>query len=353
MNYFSSIGQFMLYSPQLPPHGFIACTARHGHHMINATSDASRNHCQPPRPSFEHAFCGHLVHEINQANHGDCHGMHPKTPIEAHCGNADNTPATGDMAHLGSDAPHDIDSLLPEIIEISPDEAVSELDAIISNLGNSPKFSELESLCQGSLSSPAEEAPTEYNDFLVADEFWHEVPLAPNTAITGADGMAEWPDIESPLLSVPLNGSTGEDHPCSTDAEVTVAEVLPSPAASSIEVVPQQQPESDLHVDLCEGSLDICRPLKCSFAACSSKVLFTRPCDLAKHYRQHFRRFFCRVEGCSSSRTNEAAGFATKKDRLRHEATHDPSIVCEGCGKKFSRHDNLRDHERRLHGRNT
>jgi hypothetical protein len=83
--------------------------------------------------------------------------------------------------------------------------------------------------------------------------------------------------------------------------------------------------------------------LKCTFENCTSKVTFTRRCDLAKHYKQHFRRHYCRLDGCSS------AGFATKKDRDRHERTHNPSIECEYCNRKFSRQDNLRDHVRRRH----
>ena len=86
------------------------------------------------------------------------------------------------------------------------------------------------------------------------------------------------------------------------------------------------------------------KALQCTFKGCTSKMTFTRQCDLGKHYRQHFRRYSCRVERCVAS-----AGFATKKDRARHEQTHNPSILCKHCGRKFSRQDNLRDHVRRRH----
>ncbi|KAF1361718.1 hypothetical protein EJ07DRAFT_153935 [Lizonia empirigonia] len=98
------------------------------------------------------------------------------------------------------------------------------------------------------------------------------------------------------------------------------------------------------------------RTLSCPFTGCPSRVLFTRACDVNKHYRQHFKRFFCRIEGCHMSekpagmgRSHGAAGFATKKDRLRHENSHDPSIICGICGKAFSRADNLQDHKKRIH----
>ncbi|KZL81491.1 c2h2 type zinc finger protein [Colletotrichum incanum] len=98
---------------------------------------------------------------------------------------------------------------------------------------------------------------------------------------------------------------------------------------------------------------------RCPFPGCASKLLFTRQCDLTKHYKQHFRRFFCRAEGCSMSASMSsnakqaglAAGFSTNKDRLRHEKMHNPSVVCEQCGRLFSREDNYRDHFRRLHSR--
>jgi len=49
-------------------------------------------------------------------------------------------------------------------------------------------------------------------------------------------------------------------------------------------------------------------------------------------------------------------GFSSKKDRVRHEAKHNPRILCEWigadggmCGRKFSRVDNMKDHVRRIH----
>ena len=97
--------------------------------------------------------------------------------------------------------------------------------------------------------------------------------------------------------------------------------------------------------------------LCCPHPGCSSKVLFTRQCDLDKHYRLHFRKYFCRVTGCGVTRrsNHQAArtaqiGFPTIKDRDRHEKRHHPSFRCHYCMKLFSRWDNLKDHCRRRHG---
>ena len=51
-----------------------------------------------------------------------------------------------------------------------------------------------------------------------------------------------------------------------------------------------------------------------------------------------------------------SGGFSSKKDRARHEAKHNPRILCEWmgeggerCGRRFSRVDNMKDHVRRIH----
>lgn len=85
---------------------------------------------------------------------------------------------------------------------------------------------------------------------------------------------------------------------------------------------------------------------RCAYPGCSSQAIFTRGCDLRKHYRRHAKTLFCRVAGCTAE-----GGFSSRKDRDRHEASHRPEIPCEwrGCGRMFSRVDNMRDHVRRIH----
>lgn len=87
---------------------------------------------------------------------------------------------------------------------------------------------------------------------------------------------------------------------------------------------------------------------RCAYPGCSSRAVFTRGCDLRKHFNRHSKHLFCRHEGCPQS---TEGGFSSKKDRARHEAKHNPGVLCEweGCGRIFSRVDNMKDHVRRIH----
>ena len=110
---------------------------------------------------------------------------------------------------------------------------------------------------------------------------------------------------------------------------------------------------------------------RCAYPGCTSRALFTRGCDLRKHFNRHSKHLFCRVDGCPQSEACAVAeasgrrgsvaaggggGFSSKKDRARHEAKHNPGIRCEWrgaegeeCGRVFSRMDNMKDHVRRIH----
>ena len=108
---------------------------------------------------------------------------------------------------------------------------------------------------------------------------------------------------------------------------------------------------------------------RCAYPGCTSRAMFTRGCDLRKHFNRHSKHLFCRVDGCPQSEACAVAdssgrrgslsgggGFSSKKDRARHEAKHNPGIRCEWrgsegeeCGRVFSRMDNMKDHVRRIH----
>lgn len=136
---------------------------------------------------------------------------------------------------------------------------------------------------------------------------------------------------------------------------------------------------------------------RCAYPSCTSRAIFTRGCDLRKHYNRHSKHLFCRIKGCpqsesaciaaaqqstrsgssshrdisrqnssnsGSSRSRSTSdfltsgGFSSKKDRARHEAKHNPGIRCEWhgpngeeCARMFSRMDNMKDHVRRIHNK--
>ena len=92
------------------------------------------------------------------------------------------------------------------------------------------------------------------------------------------------------------------------------------------------------------------RSWRCTYPGCRSKVTFQRGCDLRKHYKRHSKTLFCRYSECPKSLSD---GFSSEKDRIRHEAKHNPTIKCEwdGCFRLFSRKDNMKDHVRRVHQR--
>ncbi|KAL1846192.1 hypothetical protein Plec18170_009308 [Paecilomyces lecythidis] len=87
---------------------------------------------------------------------------------------------------------------------------------------------------------------------------------------------------------------------------------------------------------------------RCAYPGCTSRAVFTRGCDLRKHFNRHSKHLFCRYEGCPQA---TEGGFSSNKDRTRHEAKHNPGILCEwdGCSRVFSRVDNMKDHVRRIH----
>ena len=94
------------------------------------------------------------------------------------------------------------------------------------------------------------------------------------------------------------------------------------------------------------------RSWRCAHPGCNSQAIFTRGCDLRKHFRRHTKSLFCRHEDCPQS---TEGGFSSRKDRDRHEAKHRPGVQCqwEGCERVFSRVDNMKDHVRRIHRKAT
>lgn len=142
-------------------------------------------------------------------------------------------------------------------------------------------------------------------------------------------------------------------------------------------LLPHRSSSSSLHaygIPIRSADTSSVQAWRCAFPNCTSRAVFTRGCDLRKHYNRHSKHLFCRVDGCPQSeaacvrvaqeqaiqagadasdpsKLAVSGGFSSKKDRARHEAKHAPSIRCEfpDCGRVFSRMDNMKDHCRRIH----
>ncbi|KAJ9655322.1 hypothetical protein H2198_005777 [Neophaeococcomyces mojaviensis] len=149
-------------------------------------------------------------------------------------------------------------------------------------------------------------------------------------------------------------------------------------------MIPHRSSSSSLHaygIPIRTPDSTTVQAWRCAYPNCTSRAIFTRGCDLRKHYNRHSKHLFCRVDGCPQSEAacivvaqqqaiqagSDASdlsklailgGFSSKKDRARHEAKHNPGIKCEWrgpngeeCGRLFSRMDNMKDHVRRIHNK--
>ncbi|WQF85306.1 Putative Zinc finger C2H2-type [Colletotrichum destructivum] len=189
------------------------------------------------------------------------------------------------------------------------------------------------------------------------------LPVAPEDDRLGSTidiASRRSPAEESMMLGLDLADELGWGLPVDQRVSSEDQPIRISPAYTSASDYVFENPaceNTDTARRLSFTSGELQYPVGCTFPGCSSKVLFVRRCDLAKHYRQHIERFFCRIAGCqmseASSKSAEnsrmSVGFSSKKDRLRHEQKHNPAIPCEHCDRIFSREDNLRDHVRRRH----
>ena len=181
---------------------------------------------------------------------------------------------------------------------------------------------------------------------------------------------ASWPSSNWQSLRPTDYGRGQYSSPTGTNPASTITPILPSSPYSTGQQW-SNAPWPALHPDDIEASSDTSRsvspspadlhnfgiPLpdgrswRCGYPQCTSQAVFTRGCDLRKHFRRHTKTLFCRHEGCSQSKEG---GFSSKKDRDRHESRHAPQIKCthQGCDRVFSRVDNMKDHVRRIHRKN-
>ncbi|KAF1920277.1 hypothetical protein BDU57DRAFT_439532 [Ampelomyces quisqualis] len=163
----------------------------------------------------------------------------------------------------------------------------------------------------------------------------------PFTAMTTAPTMAS----DTSLLPQSYESRPSRSHSASSSIGLDLSSIVPS----------ERSPRS-LSRSLSPSSPDLRAygfPNKngtwsCAHPGCTSRAVFTRGCDLRKHHKRHTKSFFCGHLDCPQS---TGGGFSSKKDLARHEAKHNPGVLCDwdGCDRVFSRVDNMRDHVKRIH----
>ncbi|KAE8314830.1 hypothetical protein BDV41DRAFT_587056 [Aspergillus transmontanensis] len=189
------------------------------------------------------------------------------------------------------------------------------------------------------------------------------MPLIMDTS--GLKGFPE-PEIQG-LLEPPILQSSSE----SPTSSASCIPYVPTGPLSRDELIPSR-PESSSRYRGSPPQLlrDHVTPsdstsllyAKCPIPGFKSTARLATPQDIRRPHRQQAKRFFCHYENCPQSvpdpQSPSKRGFATRKDRDRHEAKHKPEIRCqwrnqygEQCTRLFSRMDNMRDHVRRIHRR--
>lgn len=186
----------------------------------------------------------------------------------------------------------------------------------------------------------------------------------------------------SPTAPSTTSASGGSSRSCSPGLSTQAMSESQSNRRPSL--LHHRQSSSSLHaygIPIRSPDTTAIQAWRCAFPNCTSRAIFTRGCDLRKHYNRHSKHLFCRVDGCPQSEAACVAvaqqqaiqagaeisdpsklavtgGFSSKKDRARHEAKHNPGIKCEWtgpngeeCGRLFSRMDNMKDHVRRIHNK--
>ena len=114
-------------------------------------------------------------------------------------------------------------------------------------------------------------------------------------------------------------------------AQIPIVTTKPVDSTTSTAEPELWQPE-DLHQI---GFQDDYANWRCKHGSCTADKVFSRACDLRKHYRSHIKSFFCDESDCMWS----VAGFSNSKDYRRHKQSHNPQFRCSapGCNRRFGR----------------
>ncbi|KZF25002.1 hypothetical protein L228DRAFT_265494 [Xylona heveae TC161] len=165
-------------------------------------------------------------------------------------------------------------------------------------------------------------------------------PSYTSAATPATPAISGLPTPSTPYLTSPSVSQTPVSSPTSKSILISGTSTFSTttaPATSS----PKNELE-DYGLEIYPGAW------RCKHPECKSHVLYTRACDLRKHFKRHIKHLCCRIPGCPEAHIR---AFSSKKDLERHEKSHNPNVPCAWptCEKVFSREDNMRDHFRRIH----
>lgn len=175
---------------------------------------------------------------------------------------------------------------------------------------------------------------------------WAQQPTVPSNYVYPQQGVSQYPQYSQTMQFAQLPAVAG---PSGTQPSyLSPQQPIRPRAVRSLSLASSQgDDESDTSRGVSPNASEMLRwgrrnndgTWSCAWQGCTSRSRFNRGCDLRKHYKRHEKHLFCRVEGCPQG---TEGGFSSKKDRDRHEASHNPQIPCsERCGKLFSREDNM------------
>lgn len=185
-----------------------------------------------------------------------------------------------------------------------------------------------------SLTSPVGSPLQSFNNILGNDTTEQRPAGGINSQLLEGSQLEQQPTPNLPPDLLTMNGFLSDTANSITDDLELSAEDEPEyPLAPHESSPPRQDDSDDVPEDLFRmGFRDENGEWRCKFEGCISPRIFTRACDLRKHWYRHRKDYKCSHRGCSMR-------FATAKDMRRHLASHDPGIQCAavGCTRTFSR----------------
>jgi hypothetical protein len=144
-----------------------------------------------------------------------------------------------------------------------------------------------------------------------------------------------WESLSTGTANQPGDSSFVLDLEALSMPDICLSNYLPLGTSTARSTDEQWIPEDIYDI----GYQDLAGCWRCKHAACTSDRVFSRACDIRKHYNSHTKVYFCMDSGC----LDFTIGFSSRKDYQRHVNSHNPQIPCAAptCPRLFSRKGKL------------